>query len=359
MIPRLYTHQLLSPSDVEPSDPRMRVAGVFNPGVVAVSEGGRHAVLARVVEQPVEQRDGFLPSPRYDEGELHLDWLALGDCDTRDPRTLASKTTGRVRLRFVSHLRLFWVEHRGPGYATSAVEALRIMPTGVHESFGIEDPRITRIGDTYSFTYVGVSPRGVCTMLMSTRDFESFDRRGVILPPDNKDVMLFPSVVGGRYAMLHRPMPSMLFAPPRVWFAQSEDLLSWGGHRPVEGVSMGGAFRDRAGGSTPPIFTERGWLVLVHGSDKQPGDGGAGVYSAGAVILDRDEPWRVVARTPGPFMRPEADFEQRGFVDNVVFPTAALLRGDCLDVYYGAADEHVGVCGFDLAALLTLCVPCD
>ncbi|MEM9414636.1 MAG: glycosidase [Planctomycetota bacterium] len=357
MPPRLFTHKLLSPNDLEPSDPRMRVVGVFNPGVVDV--GGRTAILARVVEQPVEARDGFFPSPRYGEGGLCIDWLACDDCDTDDPRTLVSKTTGRVRLRFVSHLRLFWAEHSGPGYAASAAEALRIMPAGPHELYGIEDPRITRIDDTYHITYVGVSPFGVCTMLMQTRDFGTFERQGVMLPPDNKDVLLFPERVGGRYAMLHRPMPSMNFAPPRVWFAQSDDRVSWGGHRPVEGVSMGGAFRDRAGGSTPPILTERGWLVLVHGSDKQPGDGGAGVYSAGAVILDRDEPWHVVARTPEPFMRPEHDFEKRGFVDNVVFPTAAIVRNNRLDVFYGAADGHVGVCGFDLASLESACAPLE
>ncbi|XAM00247.1 hypothetical protein OT109_02435 [Phycisphaeraceae bacterium D3-23] len=357
MIQRLFTHKLLSPGDLEPSDPRMRVVGVFNPGVVEV--GGRTAILARVVEQPVEERAGYFPSPRYDAGALHIDWLACDECETGDPRTLVSKTTGRVRLRFVSHLRLFWAEHSGPGYAASAVEALRILPEGPHETYGIEDPRITRIGDTYHFTYVGVSPLGVCTMLISTQDFVAFERRGVILPPDNKDVLLFPEKVGGRYAMLHRPMPSMKFAPPRVWFAESDEFTHWGGHRPVEGVSLGGAFRDRVGGSTPPIRTDRGWLVLVHGSDKQPGDGGAGVYSAGAVLLDRDEPWRVVARTAGPFMRPEHDFERRGFVDNVVFPTAAIVHNGRLDVYYGAADEHIGVCGFDLARLESACAPLE
>lgn len=356
MTPRLFTHKLLSPGDLEPSDARMRVVGVFNPGVAEV--GGRTAVLARVVEQPVEQRDGYFPSPRYEAATLHIDWLAYDDCDTADPRTLVSKATGLVRLRFVSHLRLFWMDATGDDSdAAFGREALRIMPQGPYEQFGIEDPRITPLDGGFAITYVGVSPRGVCTMLMQTDDFASFQRRGVILPPDNKDVLLFPEKVSGRYAMLHRPMPSMKFAPPRVWFAQSEDLLDWGGHRPVEGVSIGSAFRDRAGGSTVPLLTERGWLVLVHGSDKQPGDDGAGVYSAGAVILDRDEPWRVVARTPDPFMRPEQDFEKHGFVDNVVFPTAALVRGDQLHVYYGAADEHLGVCGFALDAVLDGCGP--
>ncbi len=357
MIPRLFTHKLLSPGDLEPSDPRMRVVGVFNPGVVEV--GGRTAILARVVEQPVEVRDGYIASPRFDDGELRVDWLACVDCDTADPRTLVSRTTGRVRLRFVSHLRLFWLDTPPDADAEPVVgdESQRIIPQGPYEQYGIEDPRITRLGDSYFITYVGVSEHGICTSLMRTDDFATFERLGVILPPDNKDVLLFPEKVAWQYAALHRPMPSMKFSPPRVWFAQSDDLISWGDHRPVAGLSIGGAFRDRAGGSTVPIRTERGWLVLVHGSDKQPGDGGAGVYSAGAVVLNRFKPWRVAARTPEPFMLPEHDFEKRGFVDNVVFPTGAVVRGGQLHVYYGAADEHAAVCGYDLAGLLGICEP--
>lgn len=354
MIPRLFSHKLLSPGDIEPSDPRMRVVGVFNPGVAEVN--GRTAILARVVEQSVEEREGYIPSPRYEGNALTIDWLVAQDWDTSDPRTVTHKTTGIVRLRFVSHLQLFWSDD-GQRVDASTGGALSLLPEGSYECFGIEDPRITRIGDSYFITYVGVSEYGICTSLMRTEDFATFERQGVILPPDNKDVLLFPEKIGWQYAALHRPMPFMRFAPPCVWFAQSDDLISWGGHRPVAGLSIGGAFRDRAGGSTVPILTERGWLVLVHGSDKQPGDGGAGIYSAGAVILNRYKPWHVTARTPEPFMFPEQDFESRGFVDNVVFPTGAVVRDGRLDVYYGAADEHVGVCGFDFDALLGICEP--
>lgn len=350
MIPRLFTHKLLSPSDLEPSDPRMRVVGVFNPGVVEVE--GRTAILARVVEQPIEIRDGFLPSPHYSNGELIIDWLDWQGADLSDPRTIVSKS-GIVRLRFVSHLRLFWSEDG----KSAPCESLRVLPTEPYEEYGIEDPRITLVDDQYRITYVGVSRWGICTSLLSARDFVMMEKHGIILPPDNKDALLFPWKIGSRYRMLHRPMTSMRFLPPRVWVASSDDLLNWGAHRPVAGVSMVGAFRDRSGGSTPPIFTERGWLVLVHGSDKRWGEEGAGQYSAGAVLLNREHPEIVVARTPEPFMFPEQDFEKRGFVDNVVFPTGAVVRDGRLDVYYGAADEHVGVCGFDLNTLLDACEP--
>lgn len=354
MIPRLFTHKLLSPGDIEPSDPRMRVVGVFNPGVAEM--GGRTAILARVVEQPVEVRAGYIPSPRYEGDALAIDWLVAQEWDTSDPRTVTHKTTGIVRLRFVSHLQLFWSDD-GQRVAGSTGAALSIMPEGPYECFGIEDPRITRIGDTCYITYVGVSPEGVCSSLLSTKDFVAFERHGVVLPPDNKDVLLFPEKVGGRYGMLHRPMPSMRFAPPQMWLATSDDLLHWGEHRRLRGISATGAGSDRIGGSTPPVLTPAGWLTLYHGSDKQPGADGAGVYTAGALILDRADPTRVIAKTSRPIMFPEQDFESRGFVDNVVFPTGAVVRDGRLDVYYGAADEHVGVCGFDFDALLGICEP--
>lgn len=351
MIPRLFTHKLLSPGDLEPSDPRMRVVGVFNPGVAEVN--GRTAILARVVEQPVEERAGYIGVPRFDvHPGLHIQWMPEKPFDLSDPRTI-NHPSGRTYLRFVSHFRLFWSTD---GISVSE-ESLRILPAACQESYGIEDPRITQIGGTFFITYAGVSSHGICTSLLSTQDFIQFERHGILLPPDNKDALLFPNQINGRYHMLHRPMPSMRLGVPNVWITEGDNLLQWGHHKPVMGVSMGNAFRDRSGGSTPPILTERGWLVLVHGSDKYWEDEGAGTYSAGAVILHRNQPEIVVAKTDIPFMHPEHDFEKHGFVDNVVFPTGAIVRDGRLDVYYGAADEHVAVCGYDLDALLDLCVP--
>jgi len=116
-----------------------------------------------------------------------------------------------------------------------------------------------------------------------------------------------------------------------------------------------GTHRDRVGGGTPPIRTDRGWLTLYHGSDKAMGEAGAGTYSAGALLLKLDSPATVTARTPDPFFVPEHDFERVGFVNNVVFPTGVIERGDTVEVYYGAADTHVAVTAYardDLMALL-------
>jgi len=351
---RLFTHRMVSPRDLAPSDDRLEVVGVFNPGVVEFN--GLTAMLARVVEAPREKRAGQIPSPRYDEqGQLRIDWFDTAQCDLSDPRTITEATTGLMRLRFISHLRLMWSSD-GKLVDGIAGSAPAILPFGPDEAYGIEDPRITQIGEDFHVTYVGVSPRGVCAKRMTTRDFKRFDRCGVIFCPDNKDVLLFPNQIGGRYAAMHRPMPSMRFAPPSIWLASSDDLVHWGDHEPLLGVGdADAAHRDRLGGGTPPVLTPDGWLTLYHGSDKCHGEEGAGTYSAGVLLLDRDDPSRIIGRSRQPVMLPQADFEKRGYVDNVVFPTGAVLRGNALWVYYGAADEHIGVCAFDVADLLSRC----
>jgi len=164
-------------------------------------------------------------------------------------------------------------------------------------------------------------------------------------------VVLFPEKIGGQYVAMHRPMPAMKFSLPQIWLANSPDLLRWGGHHLLVAAGTGST-SDRIGGGTPPIRTDRGWLTIYHGSDKKPGSKGVGTYTAGALLLDLDDPTRIIARTHQPIMAPEADFEKHGFVPNVVFPTAVIEREGMYYVYYGAADECVGVVGYDKDALL-------
>ncbi len=362
MLERLFTDKLLSPSDLEPSQPGLKVIGVFNPGVVRFHD--TTYILARVVEQPIETREGYHPSPRMVDGKLTIDWLDddVTDADS-DPRSYTSTLDGSLRLRFISHLRVF--KSKDGLHLDNVGSAPRIMPQDSYETYGIEDPRITVIhgesGATAYITYVVVSGHGVSTALMSTTDFEHFHRHGIIFCPDNKDVVLFPEKIMGDYVAMHRPMPSMKFTPPRVWLARSPDLYHWGAHRELLDASGadatgGGQHRDRIGGGTPPLRTERGWLTIYHGSDKKPGQAGAGRYTAGALLLDLQNPGKVVARTAEAIIVPTEPFELEGFVDNIVFPTAVVEDGDRYLVYGGAADEHLTVIGYDKAALLATLV---
>lgn len=339
---------LLRPSDLPPSRPDMEVIGVFNPGAVQTDDG--IVVLARVAEQAAERRKGFTALPRWDPEQRTcvIDWVRNDEWTGEDVRVMRCKKTALVRLTFISHLRVFYSRD---GRTIDSRSGAWLEPDGVYEEFGVEDPRITLIGETYYITYVAVSRHGVSTALASTRDFKSFQRHGIIFCLENKDVMLFPETIGGLYHALHRPNGATSFSKPEIWLATSPDLLHWGRHERLLG---GGEEWDlgRIGGGAPPIKTDAGWLEVYHGNSRREAEKNVGTYSGGLLLLDLQDPCRIVGRCGQVFV-PETDFEKQGFVPNVVFPTALIPRGDTALVYYGAADTYLAVVEFSMHEMLS------
>jgi predicted GH43/DUF377 family glycosyl hydrolase len=227
------------------------------------------------------------------------------------------------------------------------------LPAGRYEAFGVEDPRLTRIDDRCYFTYVAVSEYGVVTSLASTVDFKSFQRHGIIFCPDNKDVVLFPEKIDNQYVALHRPSTQGSFGIPEIWIARSLDLTHWGSHQRLLGAEVAWATA-KIGGGTPPIRTNRGWLTLFHGHAKpdESGTGRVGQYAAAALLLDLEQPERVIGFSPQPVMAAEQPFERTGFLPDIVFPTGLVRHEDRLLVYYGAADTATGVAQYSLSDLL-------
>ncbi|MEX0776549.1 MAG: glycoside hydrolase family 130 protein [Phycisphaeraceae bacterium] len=373
MLERLSTHLLLSPSDMPPSSEQMRVVSVFNPGVIDTNDGV--VMLVRVAEAVAQRRAGHVGLPRWDvshngaPARIVIDWVAQDDLVHIDPRVVEGKADGLTRLTFTSHLRVVRLGKDGRSVDKQALaEAPRFVPATAMETYGVEDPRISRLGDVYYFTYVAVSRHGACTAMASTTDFVRFKRHGVIFPAENKDVVLFPRKISGAYVALHRPNPRTHFARPEMWLAWSSDLVHWGHHqvlmsdaaphRAAAGAESSKAdWRiGRVGAGCPPVETRAGWLEIYHGNDKPAGSASheVGAYVAAAVLIDRDNPRKVLAMAPEPIMRPEADFERTGFVPNVVFPTGIIERGDRYQVYYGAADACTGVVEWDKDSLLAL-----
>jgi len=344
----LFHHCLLRPGDVPPSQDDLKVVGAFNPGAVETPE--EVVLLVRVAEAAREQRAGYVALPRWDRGanRVVLDWFTEDEVEFEDARVVIVKSTGRKRLTSVSH---FAVCRSRDGRTLDAVGPIRFLPASESEEYGVEDARITPLEGRFYFTYVAVSRHGVATALASTGDFKTFERHGILFPPENKDVVLFPETIGGRYMALHRPNPAQHFSPPEMWLASSPDLLHWGGHRPFFG-STGDWDRGRVGAGTPPIRTSAGWLEIYHGNDRRPNDTGIGTYSAGALLLNLDDPSRIRAAL-SEMLVPEADYEREGFVPNVVFPTGVVTRGSSLLVYYGAADECCAVAEWRLPDLLS------
>ncbi|WP_252852477.1 glycoside hydrolase family 130 protein [Aeoliella straminimaris] len=337
----------MKPEDVQPSTANFKVIGVFNPGAVRL--GNEIVLLARVSEQPSEHRPDVTGLPRLgSDGAVVVDWLANDNLDRSDSRVVRRKDDGLQRLTSISHLRVFRSHDGKPEHFTVGP---KFLPQSSYEEYGVEDPRITRLDGKYWITYVAVSRFGAATALASTVDFVTFERHGLIFYPDNKDVVLFPHKVQGKYVSLHRPSPSSRFSRPQIWLAYSADLMHWGNHEPIYAGSEGWE-SDRVGAGAPPIAIDEGWLEIYHGSRQATRAGEVGAYSAGALLLDRNDPTCLLRRSRGVIMQPSADFEKQGFVPSVVFPTALIDAGDLLHLYYGAADTCVGVVQFSRHELL-------
>jgi len=338
---------LLSPADIGPSRDDFEVVGVFNPGAAVV--GGEVVLLVRVAERPREQRPGWTGLPRWDPDQgLTIDWVPDGELDPVDARVVRRRADGLVRLTFISHLR---VVRCGDGRSVRAVTEVRFPPGTPLEEFGVEDARITWLDGRYRITYVAVSRHGAATALASTADFLTFERHGIVFCPENKDVVLFPERVDDEYVALHRPNPATPFCRPGMWVARSTDLIHWGRHDVLH-TGAGSWETGRIGAGPPPIRVDGGWLAIYHGSRQPTRPGEVGAYSGGALLLDAEDPTRILARTPEPFLVPAADFERHGFVPDVVFPTGIVETGDTLLVYYGAADSGTAVAAFDRYDLL-------
>ncbi len=220
----------------------------------------------------------------------------------------------------------------------------------VYERKGIEDPRITRIEDTYYIIYTAVSDLGARLALAKTEDFRSFERIALISEPENKDGALFPRKIGGRYVRLDRPMVG---STGNIWISYSDDLVSWGDSRVL--MTVRGDCWDswRVGASVPPIETEYGWLEIYHGV-KETSHGP--IYRLGAAMLDRDDPTKVLCRSAIPILAPREDYERTGDIPNVVYSTGAIMEDDgTLRIYYSGADTCICVGTVRLEELMQFC----
>ena len=276
-------------------------------------------VLAPIAEHPWESRTVFNCGVAQNDDGVVLIYRAQGMADNVSRLGYAVSRDGYAFLR-----------RDRPVFA----------PADETEAFGVEDPRLTRIGDDLYMVYTAWSPLGIQVAMASTRDFAVWRRHGIVLPgPDNKDAAIFPEQVGGRYVMFHR-------IPPAIWLAYSDDLVHWGDYRKIMEPRPGLWDGLKLGAGGPPLKTERGWLCIYHGVDPDR------VYRLGVVLLDREDPTKVLNWPVSPILEPEEPWELRGDVPNVVFTCGTAEVGNEYLVYYGGADKVIGVATADKAALL-------
>jgi len=210
------------------------------------------------------------------------------------------------------------------------------------EKWGIEDPRITWLADLqrYAIVYTSYSQAGPGVSLALTENFNSFERYGEILPPEDKDAALFPRRIGDNWALIHRPVSPQ---GAHLWVSYSPDLRHWGSHKLIL-RSRRGAWGDagKIGLAVPPIETPAGWLLIYHGV-RETASGS--LYRVGLAMMDLQTPERCIRRGDAWVFGPEAEYERFGDVNNVVFPCGYTLEpdGDTLRLYYGAADTCIAM----------------
>ena len=261
--------------------------------------------------------------------------------DISDPRE--PRYNGVTYLSTLSHLRLFnsedGVHFKDAGWPN-------LFGKGDLESYGIEDCRVASMKDgSFLLTYTATSENGYGVGLRRTYDWKTHEEFGMILPPANKDCAIFEKKIKGEYFCFHRPSGVGL-GGHYIWLASSPDLFHWGNHTCLAKTREGMWDCSRIGAGATPIKTERGWLAIYHGADHQ------NRYCLGAILLDKNNPSKVVGRSKKPIMEPTADYEKEGFFGNVVFTNGHIVKDDQLILYYGASDSVICSAEFSISEIL-------
>jgi predicted GH43/DUF377 family glycosyl hydrolase len=314
--------------------------GVLNPAVI--SEGGRIHVFYRAVSKG--------------------NYSSIGYCKLKDPLTIEERFDAPVLFSQFDY-----------------------------ESHGIEDPRITKIDDLYYLTYTAYDGVNALGALAISKDLQHFDKLGLIVPQItydefsqlarsekainekylrynihrhtkknhdkkiflwDKNVMFFPRRINDKLYFLHRVRPDIQI----VSINNLQELTTefWENYflHLDECIVLSPKYQHEVsyiGGGCPPIETEYGWLLIYHGvHDTIKGY----VYSACAALLDLENPQKEIARLPYALFKPELEWELKGEVNNVCFPTGTVLIEDRLYIYYGAADERIACASLSIFALL-------
>ncbi|MDR0300646.1 MAG: glycoside hydrolase family 130 protein [Streptococcaceae bacterium] len=344
-INRFEENPLITPRDVSPIHEGFEVIGAFNAGVAKFKD--ESILLLRVAERPISDNPTIIKAPLIDKkGELQIIALDKNDSDYNfeDPRIIR-RSNDLSHFEYLTSLSYFRLARSKEGRHFTVEDKAFIYPFNNYQTMGCEDPRITQIEDNYYITYTSVSEMGICESLALTTDFETFEDLGNILLPENKDVVLFPERINGNYYMLNRPSPTSI-GNLDIWISQSPDLKSWGNHKHLLKMSVGDWDGGRIGAGLPPIRTSKGWLEIYHGATKD------NIYCMGALLLDLDDPSKVLAKTKSPIMIPEAPYEKEGFFGDVVFGCGGIVNGDILTMYYGVSDTSMAGCELSISEIL-------
>ncbi|UDF04113.1 glycosidase [Asticcacaulis sp. AND118] len=326
------------------------VLGAFNPGLTRLPNGNL-LLMVRVAEAlrtPI--RDHHVHSIRWEDGAYRIDAWPLELTDTSDPRTFTLRGGKSKVMALTSLSWLLPVELTPDGREVVAFHYDKaIVPEASFQCYGVEDPRISKVGDRWLMTTCSVSPERQCTTLYTSDNGLDWRFVDVVLDHQNKDMLIFEGLIDGQYWAQTRPLGEVYFAyppgsewhaGPSINLATSPDSLHWKPHRnPGLRPQAGSVATARIGGGAPPILTEKGWLALWHGVEPKEL---IGVYRTYWSLLDRDDPSKLVHTGPTPLLEAAPDLtrpiEPQMYIRDVVFTTGIVDAGDHYIVASGEAD---------------------
>ena len=331
-------------------DAETYVLGAFNPGMTRLTNGNL-LLMVRVAEalrKPI--RDQHIHAIRWTGEGYTLDAWPLDFVDTADPRKFVMRGGGWKVMALTSLSWLLPVELDADGRRVEHVHYDRaIAPRAPYQCYGVEDARISRVGERWLMTTCSVSPERHSTTLYSSTDALDWTLKGIVLDHQNKDMLIFEGLIEGKYWAQTRPLGDLYFAyppgseyraGPSINLASSPDALHW---KPCDRPGIRPHARTvstaRMGGGTPPILTQDGWLSLWHGVEPM---GVVGIYRTYWSILAPDDPARVVRTGHPPLIEPNPALTEPlrdlMYLADVVFTTGIAEAGDHYVVASGEAD---------------------
>jgi beta-1,2-mannobiose phosphorylase / 1,2-beta-oligomannan phosphorylase len=331
--------------------PTVRVRSKKEAYSTIISKHNKNPIIAPIPHHPWESRATFNSAALYDDGKVHFIYRALGDKDLSVLGYATSRDGLNIDERSGEPIYIPREPFETPGGNTFNTFAQHFASGGGYG--GIEDPRITRVENRIYLTYVafdGANPPRVALSSIDIEDFrnkkwENWAKPKLISPPGivNKSAVIFPRRVNGKYVVLHRVYPNILidylddlefknyleghyFIPPRKSFWDSK----------------------KVGAGAPPMETKDGWLLIYQSVGHQD----PSRYKIGAMMLDKNNPAKVLYRTHAPIIEPNESYENQGFKSGVVYPCGSVIMNDKLNIYYGGADTVVCAATCDLNTFL-------
>ena len=287
---------------------------------------------------------------RNDYGTKEEDWRAAVASGAPNPGFATN--LGIARSRDGVH----WAVGPKPVLAMRDDEILRVY-----------DPRLTVVEGRVVLCFAMDTRHGLRGGVATTEDFERFEVQSLSVP-DDRNMVVFPERIGGRYVRLERPMPVYSRYGKTeafdIWLSESPDLRFWGESRLVLGAERVPYATTKIGPAAPPVRTPKGWLATIHAvrvveRELASWEGGwHKEYCAGLMLLDLDDPSKVIGLSRKPILPPETDYETVGFRGNVIFPGGMILEDSGeVKIYYGAADTVECLATADVGELIAMCEP--